>query len=173
VLRVCTAVAGPSDADDAWSETFLAALRAYGDLRPGSDLRAWLVTIAYRKSLDALRRARRRPVPHGTLTDRPAPPPAPGPTWALPSGPLADALAGLAPKQRLAVTARYLADLSYADVAAVLGTTEAAARRNAADGIAALRRCSAAAPASRRTPAVRLPVPASRGRAAARPGESR
>ena len=29
VLRVCRAVLGPVDAEDAWSETFLAALRAY------------------------------------------------------------------------------------------------------------------------------------------------
>ena len=34
VLRVCRAVLGRADADDAWSETFLAALRAYPDL-PG------------------------------------------------------------------------------------------------------------------------------------------
>ena len=29
VLRVARAVVGPADADDAWSETFLAALKAY------------------------------------------------------------------------------------------------------------------------------------------------
>ena len=34
VWRVCSAVTGPVDADDAWSETFLAALRAYPRL-PG------------------------------------------------------------------------------------------------------------------------------------------
>ena len=28
VLRVCRAIVGPADADDAWSETFLAAMRA-------------------------------------------------------------------------------------------------------------------------------------------------
>ena len=32
VLRVCRAVLARPDADDAWSETFLAALRAYPDL---------------------------------------------------------------------------------------------------------------------------------------------
>src|SRR5690606_33992095 len=32
VLRVCRATLGPADADDAWSETFLAALRASPDL---------------------------------------------------------------------------------------------------------------------------------------------
>ena len=34
VLRVCRAVLGPADADDAWSETFLAALKAYPRLPP-------------------------------------------------------------------------------------------------------------------------------------------
>lgn len=34
VLRVCRAVLGQADAEDAWSETFLSALRAYPDL-PG------------------------------------------------------------------------------------------------------------------------------------------
>ena len=49
------------------------------------------------------------------------------------------ALAALPPKQRGAVAYRYLADLSYVDVAALLDCTQAAARRSAADGIAALR----------------------------------
>ncbi len=162
MLRVCAAVAGRADAEDAWSETFLAALRAYGDLRPDSDLRAWLVTIAYRKSLDALRSARRRPVPRATVPEPSAPVAAPGPAWDVPPSSLGDALASLAPKQRLAVAARYLADLSYADVAHVLGTTETAARRNAADGIAALRRLSPASPA---TPAA---APVGRGRSSRR-----
>ena len=50
------------------------------------------------------------------------------------------ALAALPFKQRLAVVYRYLVDLSYADVGALLECSEAAARRNAADGIARLRR---------------------------------
>jgi DNA-directed RNA polymerase specialized sigma24 family protein len=43
-------------------------------------------------------------------------------------------------KQRHAVAYHYVADMAYAEVAAVMGSTEAAARRNAADGIKALRR---------------------------------
>ncbi|HEY0640990.1 MAG TPA: sigma factor, partial [Pseudonocardiaceae bacterium] len=35
VLRVCRAVVGTQDAEDAWSETFLAALRAYPSLPAG------------------------------------------------------------------------------------------------------------------------------------------
>ena len=43
-------------------------------------------------------------------------------------------------KQRQAVAYHYLAGLPYADVAAILGGSADAARRAAADGIAALRR---------------------------------
>src|SRR5262245_1540152 len=54
VLRVCRAVVGPVEAEDAWSETFLAALHAYPRLRPDSNIEAWLVTIAHRKAIDHL-----------------------------------------------------------------------------------------------------------------------
>jgi RNA polymerase sigma factor (sigma-70 family) len=136
-MRVCRALLGPADADDAWSETFLAALRAYPDLRPGSNVRGWLTTIAHRKAIDQLRARSRRAEPAGDLTDRPA---------GADSGPepvdseLRGVLAGLPDKQRLAVVYRYLADLAYAEVGALLECSEAAARRNASDGIARLRR---------------------------------
>ncbi len=61
VLRVCRAVLGPVEADDAWSETFLAALRAYPGLRPDSNVVGWLVTIAHRKALDQHRARARDP----------------------------------------------------------------------------------------------------------------
>jgi DNA-directed RNA polymerase specialized sigma24 family protein len=54
--------------------------------------------------------------------------------------PLWTAVRALPGKQRQAVAYRYVGDLAYADVAAVMGISEAAARRNAADGIKALRR---------------------------------
>jgi RNA polymerase sigma factor (sigma-70 family) len=137
VLRVCRALLGPADADDAWSETFLAALRAYPDLRPGSNVRGWLVTIAHRKAIDQLRGRSRRPEPAGDLSDGPGgAEPGPEPV----DGELHGALAGLPDKQRLAVVYRYLADLPYAEVGALLECSEAAARRNASDGIARLRR---------------------------------
>lgn len=135
VFRVCRAVLGPQDAEDAWSETFLAALKAYPTIRPGSDVRAWLVTIAHRKAIDGYRSARRRPVPTDQISDRPAAHDADPP-----DGTVLAAVAALPRKQRAAVAYRYLADLSYRDIAALLGGTEEAARRSAADGIAALRR---------------------------------
>jgi RNA polymerase sigma factor (sigma-70 family) len=133
VMRVCRALLGPIDAADAWSETFLAALRAYPDLRADSNVRGWLVTIAHRKAIDETRRRAKRPLPSSTL-----------PETVSGDDPMADerlraAVDALPDKQRLAVIYRYLADLSYADIAELLSSTEAAARRNAADGIANLR----------------------------------
>ncbi len=135
VLRVCRAILGPADADDAWSETFLAALRAYPELRPGSNVRAWLVTIAHRKAIDRHRAMASAPVPASPVPERPS-------AYGIPAEPdvaLRDAVRALPPKQRAAVAYHYLADLPYRQVGKLLGTSEAAARRSAADGIAALR----------------------------------
>jgi RNA polymerase sigma factor (sigma-70 family) len=134
VLRVCRAVLGPADADDAWSETFLAALKAYPRLPADANVEAWLVTIAHRKAIDITRAATRRAVPVGDVPERPA-------ADARGRDPeLAGALAALPRRQREAVAYHYLAGLPYADVAAVTGGSADAARRAAADGIASLRK---------------------------------
>lgn len=135
VLRVCRAALGPVDADDAWSETFLAALRAYPSLPPGANVEAWLVTIAHRKAIDARRAAARRAVPLDVL---------PEPRGVSDPDPfghddLYAALASLPDRQRLCLAYHHLGGLSYREVADLLGGTEAAARRAAADGRAALR----------------------------------
>jgi RNA polymerase sigma factor (sigma-70 family) len=137
VMRVCRAFLGPIEAEDAWSETFLAALRAYPALRPGSNVRGWLVTIAHNKAVDQIRVRARVPVPTGAVSEAQTGG-VPGPE--IPDADLHGALAGLPPKQRGAVVYRYLADLPYAEVAALLECSEPAARRSAADGIASLRR---------------------------------
>jgi RNA polymerase sigma factor (sigma-70 family) len=136
VLRVCRAVLGPDDAEDAWSETFLAALRAYPRLRPGSDVRAWLVTIAHRKAIDGYRARRRAPVPVPALPHEPAA----GGVDEVPDSALLAAVDALPAKQRQVVAYRYLADLSYPAIAEIVGGSADAARRSAADGIATLRR---------------------------------
>jgi RNA polymerase sigma factor (sigma-70 family) len=136
VLRVCRAVVGPDAADDAWSETFLSALRAYPTLRPGSDVAAWLVTIAHRKAIDQLRGQVRRPVPTDVVPERPAATGQPG-GW---ERDLWDSLAALPLKQRECVAYHHLVGLPYAQVAEIVGGTAEAARRAGADGIAALRR---------------------------------
>jgi RNA polymerase sigma factor (sigma-70 family) len=135
VLRVCRALLGPADAQDAWSETFLSALRAYPELRPGSNVRGWLVTIAHRKAIDQLRRAQRGPLPSGDLPEASSIDPDPLGR----DEELRRAVQALPFKQRAAVVYRYLADLPYAEIGLLLECSEAAARRNAADGIAKLR----------------------------------
>ena len=134
VIRVCRAMLGPHDGEDAWSETFLAALRAYPGLRPDSNVRGWLLTIAHHKAIDLIRRRDRAPRPTAELPDLS--------TWdevpdADPA--LRQALDALPPKQRGAVVYRYLADLPYAEIGELLGSGETAARRSAADGVAKLR----------------------------------
>lgn len=135
VLRLCRAILGPIDADDAWSETFLAALRAYPALRPGSNVEAWLVTIAHRKAIDLGRARSRRPITVDKLPESSAP--SGVDSW---DGDLWAALKALPFKQRSAVAYHYLAGMPYADVAAITGGSPEAARRAAADGIATLRR---------------------------------
>ncbi|MFF0988859.1 RNA polymerase sigma factor [Kocuria nitroreducens] len=140
VWRVCRAVLSThADAEDAWSETFLAALRAYPDLPVTANVQAWLVTIAHRKAVDVVRARSRAAVPVASLPEPPAHRDAPGehdsPLWA--------AVAALPPKQRHAVAYRYLGGLPYRQIAQLLGGTPEAARRAAADGVASLRRALA------------------------------
>ena len=137
VLRVCRAVLAPDDAQDAAAETFLAALRAYPRLRPDSDVRAWLVTIAHRKAIDVVRARARHAVPVADVPDRPAP--AVDPPDLDRDEDLWDAVRALPDKQRAALTYHYVADRPYAEVGALMGTSEAAARRSAADAVKALR----------------------------------
>jgi RNA polymerase sigma factor (sigma-70 family) len=136
VWRICRAVLGPLDADDAWSETFLAGLRAYPALSADADHGAWLATIAYRKAIDAVRARTRRATPTSVTDDQVSTLGQPG----TGDDELADAVRSLPDKQRLAVTLHYLADLPYAQVAAELGGTPEAARRAVSDGLRTLRK---------------------------------
>jgi RNA polymerase sigma factor (sigma-70 family) len=136
VLRVCRVVLGPHDADDAWSETFISAMRAYPDLSETANVEAWLVTIAHRKAMDVLRAAKRRPLPVDELPEAPTGLGVPG------SGDpdLWQAVRALPEKQRQAVAYHYVAGLPYVEIAQILGGTVDAARRAAADGIKNLRK---------------------------------
>lgn len=138
VWRVCRAVLDEHDTDDAWSETFVAALVAYPSLPASTNLEAWLVTIAHRKAIDVLRARDRRPRPVETV---PEPPPAPPLDEAVArTDELDGALRTLPPGQRRAVVYHHLVGLSHREVAEVTGISADAARRASADGIATLRR---------------------------------
>lgn len=136
VLRVCRALLGVNDADDAWSETFLAAMRAYPDLPDTANVEAWLVTIARRKAIDVHRAAKRNPLPVEALPEAPTALGIPG----ADDTDLWEFVGRLPAKQRQAITFRYLAGMSYAEIAAILGGTVDAARRASADGLKNLRK---------------------------------
>lgn len=132
VLRVCRAVVGPDDADDAWSETFLAAMPAFWRLPDDANVEAWLVTIAHRKAIDILRRRARHAVPVEELPEC-------GTQDRHTDFELWAAVRELPAKQRMAIAYHYVAGLPFPEVAEILGGTPAAARRAAADGMKKLR----------------------------------
>lgn len=130
--RFCVAHAGPHHGDDCFQEAVLAALRAYPELRSATNLRGWLFTIAHRKAIDHHRATSRRAIPLDEVPDGGVPATAvDGSVWA--------SVARLPDKQRGAIALRYLGDLPYADIAAVLECSEAAARQNVRAGLASLR----------------------------------
>lgn len=137
VLRVCRAVLGPhADADDAWSETFLAALEAWPTLPDNTNVEAWLVTVAHRKAIDVTRRRSRHAIPTDDLPEQTS-------TLGRPEDShleLWAAVTSLPAKQRQAVAYHYLGGLPYAEIADLIGGTTESARRAASDGIATLRR---------------------------------
>lgn len=135
VWRVCRALLDDADADDAWSETFLAALEAYPRLAAGSNVEGWLVTIAHRKAIDVLRRRARLVI--GDVPERVAPDAfVPGRARDLD---LARALAQLPRRQRETVVLHHLGGLPFTEVAAVTGGSTDAARRASSDGIRRMR----------------------------------
>ena len=121
---------GRDRADDAFQETFLRALKAYGRLDHGEHLRAWVLTIATRVAIDVHRRAQ--------------------PTADLPEVPhedtrpayedLGELTDGLPPKERAAVVLRYGYDLTYEQIAAALDSSPDAARQAASAGVRRLRK---------------------------------
>ena len=135
VLRVCRVVVGFDDAEDAWAETFLSALRAYPGLPEDANVQAWLVTIAHRKAIDIARLRRRQGGSIDNLPERHSRHGLPGAV----DYDLWEAVGALPLKQRQAVAYHYLAGLPYAEIADLIGGTPEAARRAASDGIKNLR----------------------------------
>jgi RNA polymerase sigma factor (sigma-70 family) len=130
VLRLLRRRLGADRADDAFQETFLRALRAYGRLDHGEHLRAWVLTIAKNVALDTVRRAHPTSelVETGAEDSRPA------------YSELADLTDGLGTKERAAVVLRYGYDLSYEQIASALDSTPDAARQAASTGVRRIRR---------------------------------
>jgi RNA polymerase sigma factor (sigma-70 family) len=137
VWRVLVSAVGREEAEDCFQETFIAALRAYPRLRADSNLRAWVLTIANRKALDAHRARARRALPvedvqavDGRATRLAAP--ADEALW--------EAVGELPARQRSAVVLRYVGDLPHREIAAAIGCSEEAARRSLHEGLSKLRK---------------------------------
>jgi RNA polymerase sigma factor (sigma-70 family) len=134
VMRFLVSAVGRTDADDCFQETFMSALKAYPRLRPDSNLRAWVLTIANRKALDVHRARARRAIPVESIEETVgvAPPAqADDGLWQL--------VRALPPGQRAAVLLRYAGDLTHSEIATALECTEEAARRRLADALKTLR----------------------------------
>lgn len=129
VLRLLRRRIGCQRAEDAFQETFLRALAAYGRLERTDNLKAWVLTIASRVAIDTLRRARHAgEAPELAAEDsRPA------------YAELGDLTDGLPPTERAAVVLRYGYDLTYDQIAAALGSNATAARQAASAGVRRLR----------------------------------
>jgi RNA polymerase sigma factor (sigma-70 family) len=133
VYRFLVASVGRDEADDCFQETFLSAMRAYPRLRPDSNLRAWVLTIAHRKALDCHRSRGRRPLPVADVPEQAVngAGPADEELWAE--------VRRLPGKQRAAIVLRFASDLPHEDIGRVLGCSEEAARRNVHEGLRKLR----------------------------------
>jgi RNA polymerase sigma factor (sigma-70 family) len=139
VWRLISASVPASEADDCFQETFIAALRAYPRLRRDSDLRAWVLTIAHRKTLDAHRARARRALPVADVAEHDTRASAPARRADARDEQLWSAVGALPNRQRSAVVLRFLADLPHRDIARAIGCSEEAARRSLHEGLSKLR----------------------------------
>lgn len=149
VWRLLVSSLPSADAEDCFQETFIAALRAYPELRPDSNLRAWVLTIAQRKALDAHRARARRALPVADPSDVEASNRASsggdGSPSASESAPAHDellwaAVGELPERQRSAVVLRFVADMRHREIAESIGCSEEAARSSLREGLNKLRK---------------------------------
>ena len=137
VWRFLVSAVGAGEAEDCFQETFIAALRAYPRLHAGSNLHAWVLTIAHRKAVDAHRARKRRALPVEDVAavdarSTTASAPADDGLWT--------AVRELPERQRSAVTLRYVGDLAHREIAQAMGCSEEAARRSLHEGLTKLRK---------------------------------
>jgi RNA polymerase sigma factor (sigma-70 family) len=133
IHRYLRGLVGVSAMDDCCQEALRSALAAYPSLKDARNLRSWLFTIAHRKGIDHLRKASRE-IASDAIPDvgRHDNDPHDAELWSR--------VAALPTKQRAAVTLRYLGDMSYAEIALVVESSEAATRQSVRTGLESLRK---------------------------------
>ena len=118
VSRLVTAVAGRDLAEDAAQDAYLRALRALPRFRGDASARVWLLSIARRSAVDAVRAAGRRRRLARLLSARAEPEASPG----LADGVLSEQALGLLdPDRRAAFVLTQLLGFDYATAAEICG----------------------------------------------------
>jgi RNA polymerase sigma-70 factor (ECF subfamily) len=132
LMRHARRLAG-DDAEDVLQEAFLRALRSYDRLERSDHLRAWLYRITTTTAFDHSARNRGEvlmgSVPEASKED-----------GGLYDDAFESLLGGLSEKAREAMTMRFVADLTYSDMASRLGCSEQAARQRVSSAVRELRR---------------------------------
>jgi len=130
--RLCLETGNPHEAEDLTQETFLAAFRAISQLDDPDNFRPWILSIAHRVHLDAVknRNRKKRGQPSAMSTDLPDN--APGPVDHLEKNEQREkalhALRSLPEDYRLPLSMRYLAGSDYETIGKQLGLTNGSLR---------------------------------------------
>lgn len=131
-------------AEDVAQDVFVRVFRSAAEYRPEARLTTWLHRIVVNRCLDVVRRERRAPAP---LPDGDAAPPAPAAPDPVERrearGRVAEAVAALPDRQRMAVLLHRYEDLSHREIAEAMTCTEGAVESLLVRGYAALRQALA------------------------------
>ena len=131
IRRLVLVLGDERDAEDVAQDAYLKAFRSW-DRFDGTDVRAWLYTIALRLAFNHLRGRRRWLAAIGRIEHRP---------WADPADPdLAAALANLEPRTRAALLLNVVDGYTQAEIATMLGAPEGTVASWISRGRATLRR---------------------------------
>jgi RNA polymerase sigma factor (sigma-70 family) len=164
-----------AEADDLAQDTFVRAYRALGRFDAervrSLEARPWLLTITVNLWRNRVRAAARRPRTTSADAGPEVADPGPGPAASAEAAEASEALVHLLGKlpehHRVPVVLRHVVGLSYAEISSVLVCPEGTAKANVARGLSRLRILAASSPSrppTRRIPAARAVVAASRRR---------
>ena len=119
-LRMC---GNEADADEAAQEAFLSAWKALPNFRGDSQFSTWLYQLTSHAAIDLLRREKRQ-IAAEDITEVSAPDPGPSPQQQAERSEtrqaVRDAMGQLSPEYRQIVVLRFLQELSYEEIGAVL-----------------------------------------------------
>ena len=119
-LRMC---GNEADADEVAQEAFLSAWKALPNFRGDSRFSTWLYQLTSHAAIDLMRREKRQ-IAAEDITEVSAPDPAPGPQQQAERSEqrqaVRDAILQLTPEYRQIVVLRFLEELSYEEIGAML-----------------------------------------------------